>query len=94
MALRRSSRVARNNEVLHASAGEELVMMSIEAGNYYGLDPIGRRIWEIIGEPQTVSGICARLIAEYDVPPEVCECEVLAFLSELAEQRIIDVVAN
>jgi hypothetical protein len=29
---------------MHASAGEELVMMSIEAGNYYGLDSTGRRI--------------------------------------------------
>jgi hypothetical protein len=47
-----------------------------------------------MGEPQTVSEICARLVAEYDVPPEVCESEVLAFLSELAEQKIIDVVAN
>jgi hypothetical protein len=74
---------------MHASAGEELVMMSIEAGNYYGLDPTGRRIWEMIGEPQTVSEICARLVAEYDVPPDVCESEVLAFLSELAEQKII-----
>jgi hypothetical protein len=34
MALRPSSRVGRNNKVLHASAGEELAMMSIEAGNY------------------------------------------------------------
>jgi Coenzyme PQQ synthesis protein D (PqqD) len=49
----------------------------------------------MMSEPQTVSEICARLIAEYDVPPEVCEAEILAFfLAQMAEQRIIDVVAN
>ena len=42
----------------------------------------------------TIGRICARLEDEYDVTPEACEAEVLAFLGDLAERRIIDVVAQ
>ena len=89
-----SSQVTRNNELLYAVVGEELVMMSTEEGNYYGLDPVGRRIWEIIGEPRTVSDICAELQMDYYVPAATCEAEVLAFVKDLVEHRVVHVVAN
>jgi hypothetical protein len=89
-----SSQITRNNELLCAVAGEELVMMCTEEGNYYGLDPVGRRIWDIIGEPRTVSDICAELLMDYHVPAATCEAEVLAFVKELVEHRVVHVVAN
>ena len=89
-----SSQITRNNELFYAAAGEELVMMSTEGGNYYGLDPVGRRIWEIIDEPRTVSDICAELLMDFQVPAATCEAEVLAFVKELVEHRVVHVVAN
>jgi Coenzyme PQQ synthesis protein D (PqqD) len=85
------TRIARNPDLLQATVGEELMMMDVESGCYFGLDSIGRRIWELIAEPATVGGICAQLTTEYDVAPEVCETEVLDLLGKLAEHRIIDV---
>jgi hypothetical protein len=79
---------------LYAVAGEELVMMSAAEGNYYGLDPVGRRLWEIIDQPRTVSDICAELLMDYHVSTATCEAEMLAFLKELVEHRIVHVVAN
>jgi hypothetical protein len=89
-----SSQITRKNELFYAAVGEELVMMSTEEGNYYGLDPVGRRIWEIIGKPRTVSDICCELLMDYDVSAAACEVEVLAFLKELVEHRVVNVVAN
>jgi hypothetical protein len=89
-----SSKIGRNPELLHAAAGDEMVMLSVEAGNYYGLDPIGRRIWDLLDEPARVSDICARLTAEFQVEPEDCEADVLSFLRELAERRIVNVLAD
>jgi Coenzyme PQQ synthesis protein D (PqqD) len=74
--------------------GDELVMMSTEEGNCYGLDPVGRRIWEIVSEPRTVTDICAELQVDYQVGAATCEAEVLAFLKELVEHRVVHVVAN
>lgn len=92
MTLSPSSTVRRNPDLLHASAGDEILMMSVEAGAYFGLEQVGARVWELIASEITVEQICARLTAEYDVPLDVCEAEVLAFLAHLAERHIIDVV--
>ncbi|MDO8678752.1 MAG: PqqD family peptide modification chaperone [Acidobacteriota bacterium] len=89
MTLSRSSTVRRNPDLLHAVAGDDILMMSVEAGTYFGLEQVGARIWELVADPITVEQICARLIDEYDVGSDVCEAEVLAFLAHLAEQHII-----
>ena len=87
-----SSTIRRNPDLLHAAAGNDILMMSVEAGAYFGLEQVGARIWEMTADQITVEQICTRLTAEYDVEPDVCEAEVLTFLARLAEQHIIHVV--
>lgn len=76
-------------------AGEldgEAVLMSIDQGRYYGMDPIGTRIWRLIEAPLAISDICDRLRKEYKVNPEECERDVLTFLNELAEANLLRVI--
>ncbi len=42
-------------EIVASDIDGETVMMSIENGEYYGLDDIGSRIWELIEKPVKVS---------------------------------------
>jgi hypothetical protein len=83
--------VAQAGDVLVANVDTELVMMRLESNGYFGLDAIGRRIWELIAQPQPVSAICARLLTEFDVTPDACEADVLGFLNELAGYGVITV---
>jgi hypothetical protein len=76
-------------------AGEldgEAVLMSVDQGRYYGMDPIGTRIWGLIENPVAVSDICDQLRKEYKVTPEDCERDVLTFLNELAEANLLRVI--
>ena len=68
-------------------------MMSIENGEYYGLDEIGSRIWTLLEEPKKVSELCDILLEEFEVEREQCEEEVLAFLNEMASDDLIHIVA-
>ena len=70
----------------------ESVMMSIEQGNYYGLDPTGGRIWALIAEPVSVAALLETLAGEFDVEVDVCATDTLRFLNELLEHSIIEVV--
>ena len=81
--------VSRNEELIFSSLDEGTVMMSLENSEYYGLDSIGRRIWELMETPVKVSAICASLTGEYDVDPEQCRKDVIAFLEQLAEKDIL-----
>jgi hypothetical protein len=70
---------------------EEVAILDIKSGIYYGLNTIGARIWKLIQEPRTVSEVCETLLAEYEVKPERCEHELLALLQELAAKGLIEV---
>ncbi|MGE5493520.1 MAG: lasso peptide biosynthesis PqqD family chaperone [Actinomycetota bacterium] len=83
--------VKQSSDPISADVDGELVMMSIERGNYYGLSGIGSRIWQLIETPVTVSALCDKLLQEYDVERSVCEVDVLEFLGKLAEQELIEV---
>jgi hypothetical protein len=80
----------RNDELLHASVGaEECVMMSIEAGSYYGLNAVGSRIWELLESPKTVGQLCRQICEEFEVDEQTCEAAVVIFVDDLIKNRIV-----
>ncbi len=89
--LNKDSTVYRNPEMLSSNMDGEKVMMSIENGEYYGLNQIGSRIWELIETPKTIDDLVGKLTDEFDVSPEICENDVMVFLRELLEKNLITV---
>lgn len=81
--------VRQNGDLVTSDIDGEVVMMSIENGEYYGMDLIGSRIWELLTEPCKVSLLVDNLLKEYQVNRKTCEQDVLAFLNRLAETRVI-----
>ncbi len=81
--------VSQIDDIVASDIDDEKVMMSIEKGEYFGLDPIGSRVWELIENPVRVSALIDELLLKYDVDRETCEDDVLAFLRELHEAGIV-----
>jgi len=79
----------RSTDILHTKLDDEVVMMSIETGEYHGSNPIGNRIWELMESPLTMETLCEKLLAEYNVEESVCEQETLNFLNLLLEKKLI-----
>ena len=84
--------VAQIEELVSSDLDGETVMMSVKNGKYYGMDPIGSRIWALIKQPSTVSVLCDILLREFNVDRERCEKDVLIFLNKLAEDNLIRIV--
>ncbi len=84
--------VVRNEDIIFSNMDDETVMMSIDKGEYYGVDPVGRRIWELMETPVKVSIMCETLNGEYNVGPEQCRKDVLAFLAQLSEKDVLKIV--
>jgi hypothetical protein len=79
----------RNGNILHAAVGEEVVMMSVESGHYFGLNAVASRIWELLESPKTVSGLCAQICQEFEIDALTCETEVLKFVGELIDRSLL-----
>ena len=69
----------------------EAVILNLEQGVYYGLNPVGARVWSLIQEPRTFDQLIEVLLAEYEVDLQVCRQEVLGLLAELASHGLIEV---
>lgn len=91
MSLSPQSCVSRRSDVLTSSVGEETVMLDVEKGFYYGLDPVATRIWDLLATPMRVADLCAQLVVEFEVTPEACRTDLAAFLESLRENGLIDV---
>ena len=71
--------------------GGEAAILDLKSGIYYGLDPVGARIWSLIQQPKAVGDVREAILQEYDVEPDVCERDVIALLEKLVSQGLAEV---
>jgi hypothetical protein len=76
------------------SLGSEVAILNLKNGVYYGVDPVGAYIWNLIQQPRTVKDLREFLFNEYDVEPERCERDLLALLEKLLGEGLIEVKAG
>jgi Coenzyme PQQ synthesis protein D (PqqD) len=86
----RSVVVATKDQVSCDLAGEAAIL-NIKNGVYYGLDPVGARIWNLMREPRAVADIQNTITGEYDVEPERCARDLLGLLEKLLAEGLIEV---
>lgn len=72
----------------------EVVMISLERGNYYGLGEMGSLIWRRIVRPTRIDVLCEQLQAEFEVDRETCEAELIEFLGNLYAEGLVTVVED
>jgi hypothetical protein len=84
-----SSVVVASSDQVGANLDGETVLLGLKDGVYYGLNPVGARIWSLLEQPSTVAEIRDRILAEYVVAPERCERDLLALLERLAEHGLV-----
>jgi hypothetical protein len=70
---------------------DEVAIVQLKAGVYYGLDPVGARIWELIATPRSVRAVRDALLVEYEVDAERCEGDLIQLLQTMADAGLVEV---
>jgi len=83
--------VQRDPDVIAAEADQDLVMVSIANGFYYGVSDVAREIWEAIERPKKISDLIDDLAATYNIDRSTCEEETLSFLEHLLSEQLLQV---
>lgn len=78
-------------EAVHCDLEDEVVILGLKDGVYYGLNPVGAFIWNLVQKPITVKEIKEAILNEYDVEEEVCEKDLIELLGNLEEKNLIEV---
>lgn len=81
--------VSRN--ALAKMVGEEMVILDLDSSTYFGLSPVGARIWQLMGEGQSLDAICAALSEEYDVAAGQALEDARRLAGDLLGRRLISI---
>lgn len=76
-------------EVMTRKVGDETVILDLASGTYYGLNSLGSRIWQLLGEGLSLAVVCERLLEEYDVSADVLQSDALKLVSDLQAKGLI-----
>jgi PqqD family protein of HPr-rel-A system len=71
------------------SLDDELVLLDAKSGKYFGLNPVGSRIFELLKEGKAEDEAVAALRAEYGESEERLRADFKAFIAELARRGLI-----
>lgn len=91
MELSGSTLITVNKDYVYCNVEDEMVLLGMEDGIYYGLNPVGAFIWEQIKEPKTIDQVRDAILDEYDVGKEECERDLYELLKELTGKGLVEV---
>lgn len=69
----------------------ESVLLQIDTGEYFGLDAVGTRIWQLIVEKGDLGEVAAAVIDEFDVAAERARGDLDRLVDQLTAMRLVTV---
>jgi hypothetical protein len=76
-------------EVISQEVSGETVLLDLESENYFGLDEVGTRIWQLIKQTNDLAAIYQTLLAEYDVSEERLQQDLDTLLGEISQLGLV-----
>jgi hypothetical protein len=76
-------------DVVFRELDGESVVLDLSSGRYFGLNAVGTRVWQLIGQGETVDGLLRAVTAEYDADVPTIERDVLALLDDLETRGLV-----
>jgi len=87
-----SKRYIQNKKIIQSKIGEEVVMMDIDSGFYFGMNGVGSVIWKHLSTAITLDELVHKMMNEFKVDKQTCEADTIEFLDNLLEKNIIRVL--
>ena len=83
--------VSATPEQVSCPLGDEAAILNLKNTVYYGLNPVGARVWNLLQQPRSVGELRDALLEEYDVEPGRCESDLLELLEKMRTEGLIQV---
>ena len=80
-----------SDRVLARQAGGETVLLDLRSEEYFGLDGVGSRFWQLVAEGATFGAAVDALLGEYEVPRGVLARDLDDLVRSLLERGLVTV---
>lgn len=68
----------------------EAVLLNIESGEYFSLNRVGSRVWELCDGTRSAANIISVICDEFDVPEDVVAVDAGEFLAALEQDNLLE----
>jgi hypothetical protein len=68
---------------------EESVLLNVDTSEYYSLDPVGTRIWELLGKGEALDAVAEGLAKDYGISKDRAAKDAQEFVSDLLKESLI-----
>jgi hypothetical protein len=88
-----SNKYIQNKKVIQSKIGDEVVMLDMDSGFYFGLNSVASIIWGMLEKSTSFEEVINELMKEYNVDRQTCENDTRSFWDQLLERNIIKQVS-
>ena len=78
------------DQVVTRQVGDETVLLNLESGTYFGLDPVGSRFLELLRVESVLAAVIARMLEEFDVTEARLEADLLRLSEEMLASGLLE----
>ncbi len=78
-------------DVLFQETLGEAVLLNVQSGQYFGLDTVGTRMWEVFTSATSLRAACDVLAGEYEVERQRLETDVCQLVDKLTHLGLLEV---
>ena len=76
-------------QVIFQELDKEAVLLDLNGEAYYGLDEVGKRLWQLLAENGDFEAAVAKMLKEFEVEEDELREELLALLEDMAQADLV-----
>ena len=76
-------------QVMSRLVGSDTVLLDLASWHYFGVEGVGKLIWESVSDVKTLAETVDAIVDEFDVEKSQAVADVSAFASQLVERGLL-----
>jgi hypothetical protein len=82
-------KVKLSDQALFEELDAGAVALNLRTGKYYSLNSIGRRMWTLLAQENSLDEVRDIIISEYDAPPERVDKDLMVLIAGLKSAGLL-----
>jgi len=78
------------SDQVSSELGEEVVILHLTSGQYYGLNGVGAVVWQKLQNPVSLTDLETHVLNEFDVKPEILHSDLQTLLQDLTKAGLVE----
>lgn len=84
-----AQRYTRSPDVLSQEVGGEAVLLDMSSEQYFGLNAVGLRVWDLLTYPIALKAVHQQLCEEFDADPDRIQADLLQVVAQMVDAGLL-----